>query len=197
MRLTEQDLKAILQNKPGFWQEIAARIVREARRQGSRATSPLSGVPDSTIFRASSLPVNESREKSIRIAMDSMGKLADHPGQSCSNAHPDQTHDQYVDDMDDDREEEERGRTPTFDSTFEIQTIKRNRKVRFQRPEIRTVDRTQRHVVDSLSMERGATETAAIRQLLDQWNAGKQPEPEPVRKIVIRRHTRERGELSE
>jgi hypothetical protein len=78
---------------------------------------------------------------------------------------------------------------PTFDGSCEVQTVKPDRKAKFQMPEIRNSDQTQYYSADSLSLERGATEAAAIRELLRKWNAGKQPEPEPVRKIVIQRKT--------
>jgi hypothetical protein len=144
------------------------------------------------IASVSSFPINESRQRLVRAAEDNIDKLADHPGRSCASAHAGQTHSDYVDDMNDEEGEEERGKIPTFDSTFEIKTIRPSRKARLQRPAVRSADQTQHYAVDSLSLERGATEAAAIRQLLNKWNAGKQPEPEPVRKIVIQRKTLEK-----
>jgi len=202
LRITERQLEKIFSDKR-YWRDVWLEVVaesdrenrlqiREARRQGSWAASPLSGVPDSTIAGASALPVNELRQRLIRAAEDNIDKPANHPGRSCASAHPGQSHSDYVDDMDDEEGEEERGKIPTFDSAFEIQTIKPNRKVRFKRPEIRSADQTQRYVADSLSLERGATEAAAIRQLLNKWNAGKESRPEPVRKIVIQRKTLEK-----
>jgi hypothetical protein len=81
---------------------------------------------------------------------------------------------------------------PTFDGSYEVQTVKPDRKAKFQRPDIRNGDLTQYYSADILSLERGATEAAAIRELLRKWNAGKQPEPEPVMKIVIQRKTLEK-----
>jgi hypothetical protein len=94
--------------------------------------------------------------------------------------------------MGDEEEEQENRRAPPFDSAFEVQTIKPNRRVRFQRPEIRSADQTQTHSVNSLAMS-DAIEAAAVRELLRKWNAGKQAEPGPLRKIVLDRRTIERN----
>ncbi len=179
MRLTEQELKAILQNKPGFWQEIVTRISREARRQGSRAVTSL-GAPDSTIAGESALPINERqeswRERSGEIVQESARRTRKMRAR---------IGDEYTDAV-------EKPRRPIFDSMYEIKTIQPQPRIKHATPAIRKGDQSQRFAMDSLSLERGATEAAAIRQLLSKWNTGKQAEPEPARKIVIQRKTLEK-----
>ncbi len=175
MRITERELEKVLLDK-SYWRTIWLNIVadsarenrrqmeiHEARRQGSRAPPPLSGIPDSTIARVSSIPVNESRQK---FAMATDG-IIDKNGVR------------------------ENWSAPTFDSSYEVRTIEPNRKVRFLRPEVRSGDPTQRHTVKSLSM-RDRTENAAINEILRQWNSYKEPTPQPLRKIVIQRKTLEK-----
>lgn len=204
MKLTESQFQRIFEDKR-YWRQVWLEIVADTAKENQRqmqireathgpGTSSSSRVPqrfsDSEVGHASSFPLSEFQRRVRSITDDIVQKLRDHPGQSCQTAHPDQTHDEWRLDNQDEEEVSEETKlhaAPRFDGAFEVQTIKPSQASKYLRPETRNPVQIQRFDTTS-NRRRGPEPTDPdAKVLVERWNRGKQPRDPRVRKILLPR----------